>query len=494
MTRSATPADSAKNRRPRQKPLAQPPAQPPAVCEPADKSVGSAVVPVRFVGLDVHKQQITYCILDSSGTVLQEGQIVLTKDLLAKFATTKLLPTDHVALETTTNCWSVVDVLQKHVPNVVVSNPMATKAIAQSKIKTDKVDAKVLAQLLRCDFLPTVWQPDEATRLRRQLSGRRSSLVGQRTQLQNRIHSVLAMRLIVPPAGVALFGTHGIAWLKALTEKTIDADGLMMIVSDLRMLNSVQAEIDQFDRRLAELAWRDERVKLLMTIPGVSIVVAQAIVAAFGDIRRFTSPDSAASYLGLAPSTRQSANSVHHGPITKRGNSTARCMLVQAAQQYARQPGPLGHFFQRIKRRKCHNVAVVATARKLAIIAWRILSTGEPYRYATPQATTTKLAALRVAATGEKRRGGCPRGTKCEAKLPGGSRTIRSLDEVYASENLPQRSALPPGEQRHLKDTGTAQFADQISHTQIIPRNTGKPRNQAAKSTGRQHPQKPADE
>lgn len=169
------------------------------------------------------------------------------------------------------------------------------------------------------------------------------------------------MRLIIPPAGLALFGTHGLAWLKTLSKDTIDADGLMMIESDLRLLEPVQLEIDKFDQRLADLAWEDERVKLLMTIPGVSIVVGPAVVAAFGDITRFKSGDAAASYLGLTPSTRQSATSVYHGPITKHGNSTARYMLIQAAQQYSRQAGPLGHFFQRIKRRKCHNVAVVAT-------------------------------------------------------------------------------------------------------------------------------------
>jgi transposase len=230
-----------------------------------------------------------------------------------------------VALESTTNCWAVVQHLQPFVHDVVVSNPMATKAIAHSKIKTDKVDAKVLAQLLRCDFLPTVWQPDDATRLRRQLTGRRASLVGQRTQLQNRIHSVLAMRLIIPPGDYALFGTHGMAWLGALTEETIDLDGLTMIKSDLRLLAAVQTEIDVFDLRLAKLAYEDERVKLLMTIPGVSIVVGQTLWSPPSETSRVSqSGDAAASYLGLTPSTRQSANTVYHGPITKHGNSTAR--------------------------------------------------------------------------------------------------------------------------------------------------------------------------
>ena len=406
-------------------------AQAETVISPATASDPS----VRYVGLDVHKKQITYCILDRDGVTLREGEIMLTRERLTHFAKDILQPTDRVALESTTNCWAVVQHLQPHVPNVVVSNPMATKAIAHSKIKTDKVDAKVLAQLLRCDFLPTVWQPDEATRLRRQLTGRRASLVGQRTQLQNRIHSVLAMRLIIP--------------------------------------------------RLARLAYDVERVKLLMTIPGVSIVVGQALVAAFGDITRFESGDSAASYLGLTPSTRQSANTVYHGPITKHGNSTARMMLFQAAQQYSRQAGPLGHFFQRLKRRKCHNVAVVVTARKLAIIAWRLLTTGEPYRYAQPAATATKLASLRIAASGEKRRGGSPRGVKPTAKLPGGSKTIRSLDDTYENEGLPVRSPLPPGEVRHLQETGSVNFVDKIGKSQLLPRKS-KPNAQTAKNTGRQ--------
>ena len=455
--------------------------QPAPVINPATVNDPS----VRYVGLDVHKKQITYCILDRDGATICEGDIVLTRDLLADFARRLLRPTDRVALESTTNCWAVVQHLQPFVHDVVVSNPMATKAIAHSKIKTDKVDAKVLAQLLRCDFLPTVWQPDDATRLRRQLTGRRASLVGQRTQLQNRIHSVLAMRLIIPPGDYALFGTHGMAWLGALTEETIDLDGLTMIKSDLRLLAAVQVEIDVFDLRLAKLAYEDERVKLLMTIPGVSIVVGQTLVAAFGDITRFTSGDAAASYLGLTPSTRQSANSVYHGPITKHGNSTARAMLVQAAQQYSRQAGPLGHFFQRLKRRKCHNVAVVATARKLAIIAWRLLTTGEPYRYAQPAATATKLASLRIAASGEKRRGGSPRGVKPTAKLPGGSKTIRSLDDTYENEGLPVRSPLPPGEVRHLRETGSVNFVDKIGKSQLLPRRS-KPDAQTAKNTGRQ--------
>ncbi len=426
----------------------------------------------RFVGLDVHKREITYCILDAAGAVVSQGKFVLNRDKLKNFATKNLLAGDRVALESTTNCWAVAEIVQKHVARVVVSNPMATKAIAHSKIKTDKVDSRVLAHLLRCDFLPEVWQPDVATRLRRQLSGRRASLVGGRTQLRNRIHSVLAMRLIEPPVK-SLFGKEGRQWLDRLSEKQIDRDGLGMIESDLRQIDALQLEIDRFDQRLAELAYEDDRVKLLMTMPGVSVIVAQSLVAAFGDITRFATADKAASYLGLVPSTKQSAKTCHHGPITKRGNSNARWMLVQAAQHMLRQSGPLGHFFRRLKRRKNHNIAVVATARKMAMIAWHMLHANEPYRYSSPRSTETKLARLRVTVTGKRRRNGVAKGEKATAKLPGGSRTIQSLDTIYAQEGLPPRQPSPPGEAKHLAQTDTTDFVQAIAQKQVIPRRKG---------------------
>jgi len=430
----------------------------------------TAVAPPRFAGLDVHKREITYCIIDAGGSVVERGKFALNRQNLQNFIGQHLLRHDRVALESTTNCWAVADVLRPCVARVLVSNPMATKAIAQSKIKTDKVDALVLAQLLRCDFLPEVWQPDAATRQRRQLSGRRASLVGQRTRMRNRIHSVLAMRLIEPPAKTSLFGKAGRAWLDALTEDEIDADGHDMIDADLRLLDALQLEIDRFDSRLAQLGYEDRRVKLLMTMPGVSVVVAQALTAAFGDIDRFATADKAAAYLGLVPSTKQSAKTCHHGPITKRGNSTARWMLVQAAQHMFRQSGPLGHFFRRLKSRKNHNIAVVATARKMAMIAWTMLRRNEPYRYSPPKSTATKLAGLRIAATGQKRTGGTAKGQKATAKLPGGSRTIKSLDTVYAEESLPPRHPLSAGESKHLEQSDTTAFVRSLHQDRVIPR------------------------
>ena len=139
---------------------------------------------VRYVGLDVHKRVVEACIVEQRGKVVHRERFALNRRVLELFAKKILRKSDHVALEATTNCWAVADALRPHVAKVLVSNPMATKAIAQAKVKTDKVDAHVLAQLLRCDFLPEVWQPDEGTQRLRELTGRRSTLVGQRTMMR----------------------------------------------------------------------------------------------------------------------------------------------------------------------------------------------------------------------------------------------------------------------------------------------------------------------
>jgi len=420
---------------------------------------------VRYVGLDVHKRVVEACFVDQAGNVVHRERFALNRRTLQTFATKILRPTDQVALEATTNCWAVADALRPHVARVLVSNPMATKAIAQAKVKTDKVDAHVLAQLLRCDFLPEVWQPDEATRRLRELTGRRSALVSQRTMMRNRVHSVLAMRLIEAP--LRLFNAEGIEWL---TRVEIDDQGRLLIDSDLRQLAFLQKEIDALDQELANRGYARADVKLLMTLPGVDVTTAEAMLAAWGDATRFPDGDHAASYLGLVPSTKQSANQCYHGPITKRGNSHARWMLIEAAQHLDKHPGPLGHFFRRLLKKKNRNVAVVAGARKLAAIGWRMLITGEPYRYAVPKTTEAKLAKLRVKATRARRKGGSAKGTKCQAKLPGGSRTIKSLAAACQSEGLPLPRPLSPGEQRTIEQTECATFVAQIAAHQVVPR------------------------
>lgn len=431
----------------------------------------------RFVGMDLHKRVLEVCIVDADGRVVLRHRLELTRERLTSFARNYLTPDDLVAVEATTNTWAVVRLLKPFVAGVVVSNPLKTRAIAEARVKTDEVDAHVLAQLLRCDFLPGVWQPDEATERVRRLTARRARLVGQQTAIKNRLHAVLAERLIEVPFKT-LFSNAGVAWLRALE---LDEQARVWVKSDLRLLESLDREIEACEAQLVRGGYDDARVRLLMTLPGVDIHVAQVLVATLGDVTRFPDPDHAASYLGLVPSTRQSADRCYHGPITKAGRGQARWMVVQAAQHLDRHPGPLGVFFRKLARRKGRNVAVVATARKLVTIAWHMLSRNEPYRYATPVPTEAKLRRLRVRATGERRKTGPKEGTQGTARLGVGtrSRTVKPLAEVYRQEGLPAIRPLSAGEHRMLQASSAAEFVDALQAEHVVAsKSTDRPAGQ----------------
>jgi transposase len=216
---------------------------------------------------------------------------------LESFARTRLEKTDRVALEATTNTWSVVAVLRPYVAAVVVSNPLKTRAIAEAKVKTDKVDAEVLAQLLRCDYLPAVWHPDEQTQRWRGLVTHRTALMRQRTRVKNHVQSQLGRLLLQPPC-TCLWTKAGLVWLKDLG---LPAHERLVLDSELRQLEAVEGEVTRVDEELAGIAQEEPRVRLLMTLPGVSYVVALGLLAALGDVARFHDGDHAAAYLGLVP-------------------------------------------------------------------------------------------------------------------------------------------------------------------------------------------------
>jgi transposase len=419
----------------------------------------------RFVGLDIHKRVVEGCVLDAAGQVVQRVRTGTSRAELEALGRTVLRPDDRVALEATTNTWAIVRVLTPFVAEVVVSNPLRTRAIADAKVKTDKVDAEVLAQLLRADFLPRVWQPDEATQRLRALTTHRAQLVADRTRLKNRLHAVLHQRLLTPPV-TKLFSHAGLAWLATAP---LPPEERAAVERTQRLLAAVEAERTALERPLAELGYADARVKLLLTLPGVDLTVAQTLLAALGEVTRFRDGAHAASYLGLVPATRQSADHCHHGPITKAGRGHARWVLVQAAHAVAEHPGPLGAFFRRLAHRKGNpNIAVVATARKLVVLAWHLLTSGEPYRYALPRPTAQKLSRLRVRATGQRR----PRGPRAGAARPGpgGGVLVKPLAEVYAAEGLPPTRPLAPGEQAALRRAGVAPFVETLAHAHRRPR------------------------
>jgi transposase len=425
-----------------------------------------------FAGLDLHKKMVEAVIVGDDGRLLRNDRFPATRAALEAYARRHLAGCA-VALEATTNTWPVAGLLRPLVGELVISNPMRTRAIAEAKIKTDRVDATVLAQLLRLDYLPRVWQPDTATQSLRRRTTERANLVADRTRIKNRIHAVLHQRLIEAPPG-DLFDARHRKWLAALP---LDPEGEESLGRQLRQLAAVESELALLEQRLAQEAYHDPRAKLLLTLPGVDLAVAQALLSALGDVDRFPDGDHAAAYLGLVPSTYQSGEHCYHGRITKQGRSHARWLLVQAAQHLDRHPGPLGVFFRRIARKKNRNVAVVATARKLVAIAWRMLKHHEPYRYAQPHTVQAKFARLRVRVTGRRKPGGLPKGSPRPPAYGSGqgTRAIPALEKVYRDEQLPPPVTTPrPGERNMLEMHGVTAFAASLQQPHRVPRRKAK--------------------
>jgi transposase len=344
--------------------------------------------------LDVHRDFCQVAIADG-GRARSAGRIATTPEQLRLFAQSLAL-SDRVVLEATGNALAIARILEPHVAEVVLANAKQVRAISHARIKTDKVDAKVLADLLAADLIPAVWIGDERVRMLRRLVSRRRGLVKRRTQIKNEIAAALHRNLKGRNPASDPFSTKGRQWIAA---QQLPVDERLTVDGCLRQLDFLGAELAEIDRLIAQQVLADADVRRLMTIPGIDIVTAATLVAAIGDICRFPTSRHLVGYLGLHPRIRQSGNaSARHGRLSKEGSAAARHVLVEAAWSAAKSPGPLRAFAQRTAARRGRHVATVAVARKLAVLTWHLLTRGEDYAFARPSLVRRKLRTLELKA------------------------------------------------------------------------------------------------
>jgi len=356
---------------------------------------------VRAVALDIHREFCEVAIV-AEGRLRSAGQIKTRPEELELFAQS-LDRSDWVALEVTGNAWAIAGILEPHVARVIVVSPNDT-GIRQARAKTDRLDARTLAKLLWAGELDGVWTPDERVRTMRRRLARRAQLVRARSRVKNEIHAVLMRGLKDRPPSSDLFGVKGRRWLAdqqlALCERET-------VESGLRQVDFLDAEIAAVEQLIAAEALSWPEIKRLMTVPGVNVIVAATFMAAIGDIRRFGDRRKLTAYLGLDPKVRQSGiGPANHGHISKQGSGSARHALVEACWSTVRQPGPIAAFYQRIKAKRGHSIAIVAAARKLACLFWCLLTRGEDYAFAQPSLTTKKMRRLELTAGAPRRQGG----------------------------------------------------------------------------------------
>jgi transposase len=359
-------------------------------------------VAVRYIGLDVHREFCEVAILED-GRVRSAGRVRTRREELELFAQS-LGSDDEVALESTGGAVAIARILEAHVARVVVVNTKKLRQISEAKAKTDRLDARRLAELLAAGYLAEVWCPDERTRALRRLVARRAQLVRQRSRAKNEIAAALQRNLLDRPGVYDVAGERGRRFLRGVE---LPADERQTIEGCLRQIDFLDEEITAVNRALAEAAVGSEEIRRLMTVPGVNLQTAATFMACVGEIGRFQEPRRLVSYLGLDPRVRQSGEErARHGHISKEGAAEARHMLCEAAWIVVRYPSPLRAFGERIRARRGAGIATVAVARKLVVLFWHLLTREEDYAFARPTLTRRKLRRLELLASAERRRSG----------------------------------------------------------------------------------------
>ena len=342
--------------------------------------------PTRFIGLDVHKHYLIAIGVDIQlNQVLGPQRVQLAR--LEKWIPKTLAHQDAVVLEMTTNAFQLHDDLLPHVHSVTLVHPPHVKLITRAQVITDKIAALILARLHAVGLLPPVWVPPQEVRDHRALLAQRSKMVRLRTQAKNRLHAVLHRHHILPREG-ELFSPDARVWWLDLPITPLEQ---VRVQSDLDTLAFAQSQIDRLKKTLVELAAQDERVVLLVQLPGISIITALTLLAAIGDIGRFPSAKHLVGYAGLGARVHDSGQTHRSGRITKAGRRDIRAAMVEAAWAATRAHPHWERELARLERRIGRKKAIVAVARKLLVAVWHVLTDQCVDRFAEPVRLARKL-------------------------------------------------------------------------------------------------------
>jgi transposase len=334
-----------------------------------------------IVGIDVHKNYCEATSIDENGKPTGRWRFKNQNEAIEEFLP-NLPPGTRVAMESCSYFYPLYNKLEREGFQVCVAHPLKVKLIAESRNKNDRVDANILAQLLRMNYLPTSYIPPEQTRQTRDLLRYRAALARQRTQVTNRIHHLLEKQGI-KTSQLSHSDLHSKKAQENLAQLQLPPIERTVLDMELNLVQALNGAIEKANIEIAKQAKENSQVKLLMTIPGINYYSAMLLLAEIGDINRFPDAKKLCAYAGLVPSVSQSGTRTIYGHITKQGNRWIRFVLVEAAQRTTtiQQNSPLSAMYQRIKARKGSAIAKVACARKLLKIIWYMLTRNEPYRY-----------------------------------------------------------------------------------------------------------------
>lgn len=334
------------------------------------------------VGVDLHKRYSQIEAIDEGGKRRAGGRVGNELEEVDRFFRSLGEPC-RVVLEAGWN-WGLMHDWLELVENVVevqLAHPYGVRAIASAQVKTDRIDARMLGQLLRAGLIPRAHIPGRETRQLREAVRQRLFLVRLRTMLKNRIHALLDRHHIVAPPASDLFGKRGRNYLSK-----VEVPGLAqsLLRQDLHLLETLGSEIKETEKLLEKTLQGDRRLELLRTIPGLGALLATVVATEIDRIDRFARPAKLVAYAGLVPSTYSSGGKTSHGGLMKMSNKWLRWALVEAAWIAVRHDPYFRHQYALRHKNKGPKTAIIAVARRLAQVIWCVLTENRPYQLRQP--------------------------------------------------------------------------------------------------------------
>jgi transposase len=329
-----------------------------------------------YAGLDIHKKTCQTIICTEKGDIVKKGKITTEPEKIKEFFQEFKELT--IAIEACNTWEHIFEILESEGHKVVLAHPLKTRIIAESRVKTDKIDAEILMQLLRTGFLPVSYIPNKEIRNLRNIVRQRIFLGRYTTRLKNKIYAELLRNGIKYKRGPTLFKGKGLRWLNNLKIPSVE--------TYLNLYKSAKEEIQKIEQYLKKQGKQNKEAQLLTTIPGVGIYSALIILSEIGDIHRFPNEEKLFSYAGVIPTVHQTGENTYHGHITKQGSKHLRWILTEAVRIHLiwtdrhMMETKISKFYQRICKKKPKNVAATATTRKMLQIIYHMLKRKDEFR------------------------------------------------------------------------------------------------------------------
>jgi transposase len=325
-----------------------------------------------YVAVDLHRKRSHVVATDERGTLMLSRRVANDREVMRELLA-ELGPGLDVALEATYGWDWLADLIEEEGHRLHLAHPLRTRAIASARVKTDALDARTLADLLRADLLPEAYVAPRELRELRELLRQRVFLTRLRTAAKNRIHALLARHGVIP----TMSDLFGLAGRRFLEELSLTPPARQRVGELLRVIDALSAEIDALAQEITARAGDQAGCDVLNQIYGIGPYTALLIIAEVGAIERFPSARHLCAWAGLTPTIRSSDGKARLGHISRQGSPHLRWALVEAAQKAVQGGGPLREMFERISRRRGRKAAKVAVARRILELCYYGLRDGE---------------------------------------------------------------------------------------------------------------------